>query len=105
VIAYGVSQRTYEIGLRMALGAQHGSVLTLVMTQGHAHGVARLAVGMLGALAIARAPALAARGGVAVDGPTLGVVALTLTGVAALACVLPARRATRVSPTEALRAE
>ena len=103
VIAYGVSQRTYEIGLRMALGAQRGSVLALVMKQGMRLTLAGLAIGIVGALAVARALRSLLVGVAPIDPLTLGVAALALAGIAAVACVLPARRAMAVAPTDALR--
>ncbi|MEP6691798.1 MAG: ABC transporter permease [Gemmatimonadaceae bacterium] len=105
VIAYGVSQRTYEIGLRMALGAQRRSVMALVMTQGMRMAMLGLALGIAGALAVTRALGSLLVGVTAVDVPTLGAVSVALAVVAALACLLPARRATNVSPTEALRTD
>ncbi|HEX5438623.1 MAG TPA: ABC transporter permease [Gemmatimonadaceae bacterium] len=103
VIAYGVSQRTYEIGLRMALGAQRGSVMALVMAQGLRLTLAGLAIGIVGALVVARALRSLLVGVPPMDLPTLGVVSLVLAGIALLACALPARRAMAVAPTEALR--
>jgi putative ABC transport system permease protein len=103
--AYTVEQRTGEIGVRMALGAQTADVLRLVVRQGMAPVVLGLVVGMVAALALGRllstqlyqvsphSPAL------------LAITALTLGAVALLACFLPARRATFVNPIEALRAE
>ncbi|HET7566073.1 MAG TPA: ABC transporter permease [Gemmatimonadaceae bacterium] len=103
VIAYGVSQRRYEIGLRMALGAQRGSVLALVMMQGMRLTLIGLAIGVVGALAISRALRSLLVGVTPIDLPTLGVAAVALVGIAAIACVLPARRAMAVMPTDALR--
>jgi putative ABC transport system permease protein len=103
VIAYGVSQRTYEIGLRMALGAQRGSVMALVMVQGLRLTLIGLAIGIVGALVVARALRSLLVGVPPMDLPTLGVVSLVLAGIALLACALPARRAMAVAPTEALR--
>jgi putative ABC transport system permease protein len=103
VIAYGVSQRTYEIGLRMALGAQRGSVMALVMAQGLRLTLAGLAIGIVGALVVARALRSLLVGVPPMDLPTLGVVSVVLAGIALLACALPARRAMAVAPTEALR--
>jgi putative ABC transport system permease protein len=103
VIAYGVSQRTYEIGLRMALGAEQRSVLALVMSEGLRLAGVGLAIGVVGALIVARLIQSLLVGVAVVDVPTLALVALVLAGVAALACLLPALRAMAVSPTEALR--
>ncbi len=105
VIAYSVSQRTYEIGLRLALGAQRRSVLALVIGQGMRMAVAGLAVGVAGAVAVARLLRSLLVGVSLVDLPTLAGVTLALAGVALLATILPARRAMGVSPMEALRSE
>jgi putative ABC transport system permease protein len=103
VIAYGVSQRTSEIGLRMALGAERRSVLLLVLSDGLQMTLLGLALGLAGALAVARLLRSLLVGVSAVDVPTLAIVSLALVGVALLASALPARRAMSVSPTEALR--
>ncbi|MDQ6829869.1 MAG: ABC transporter permease [Gemmatimonadota bacterium] len=105
VIAYSVSQRTYEIGLRMALGAQRGSVMRLVLTQGMRMTAIGLAIGIVGAIAIMRLLRSMLVSVSVLDLPTLGTVSLALAAVAALACLLPARRAVDISPTEALRSE
>jgi putative ABC transport system permease protein len=103
VIAYGVSQRTYEIGVRIALGASTASVVRLVMAEGIRMTVTGLALGLVGALAIDRLLRSMLVGVTTTDPTTLAVVVGILVGVAACACALPARRATTVSPTEALR--
>jgi putative ABC transport system permease protein len=103
VIAYGVSQRTYEIGVRIALGASTASVVRLVMAEGVRMTVTGLALGLVGALAIDRLLRSMLVGVTTTDPTTLAVVVGVLVGVAACACALPARRATTVSPTEALR--
>ena len=103
VIAYGVSQRTYEIGVRIALGASTASVVRLVMAEGVRMTLTGLALGLVGALAIDRLLRSMLVGVTTTDPTTLVVVVGVLVGVAACACVLPARRATTVSPTEALR--
>ena len=105
VIAYGVSQRTYEIGLRQALGADRGSVLGLIMSEGLRLTAVGLGAGLLGTLAagqLIRSLLVNVR---ATDPVTLTGVALLLAAVAALASWIPARRAMAVSPTEALRGE
>jgi predicted permease len=103
VIAYGVSQRTYEIGLRQALGADRRSVLSLIVGEGLKLTGAGLMVGLLGTLAAGQViRSLLVNVGVT-DPVTLGGVVVLLTGVAALASWIPARRAMAVSPTEALR--
>jgi predicted permease len=103
VIAYGVSQRTYEIGLRMALGAQSERVVRLVMSEGLSMTLAGVVIGLGGGLAVATLMRSMLVGVGVVDLPTLAVVAVVLLGVAVVASAVPARRAVRVSPTEALR--
>src|SRR5262245_623998 len=105
VIAYGVGQRTHEIGVRMALGASPGDVLRLVLGQGTATVAVGVAAGLMGALALTRALGGLLFGVSARDPLTFVVVALLLIIVALAACYLPARRATRVNPVEALRHE
>ena len=105
LIAYGVAQRTREFGIRTALGASHRDVLLLVMREGVGLIVLGLLAGLAGALGSARL-LQSMLYSVSVHDPLvfLGVPSL-LTAVALLACWLPARRATRISPVEALRAE
>ena len=103
VIAYAVTQRTYELGLRMALGARGGAVVRLVIGQGLRMTLVGLALGLVGALGVGRAARSLLVGVTPLDWPTLVAVAVVLAGVALLASALPARRATLVSPTQALR--
>jgi len=103
VIAYGVSQRTYEIGLRMALGAQAGRVMRLVISEGLVMALTGVLIGLGGALLVARLIRSLLVGVGVIDLLTLSVVAVVLVGVAVLASAVPARRAMRVSPTEALK--
>jgi putative ABC transport system permease protein len=103
VIAYGVSQRTYELGVRMALGAQRGNVLRLVVSEGLRMTLLGLAVGLAGALVVGRLVRSLLVGVPAADLPTLIGVSAALAGVALVASLVPARRASLVSPTEALR--
>jgi putative ABC transport system permease protein len=104
-VAYSVEQRTGEIGVRMALGAQTADVLRLMVRQGMAPVLLGLAIGMVAALALGRLLTTQLYE-VSPHNPTLlAMTALTLGGVALLACFLPARRATFVNPIEALRAE
>ncbi len=105
VIAYVVSQRTHEIGVRMALGARQTDVLKLVMRQGLFVTSVGLLIGLVGAIAAARLLAPLLYGIGANDPATLASVALAVTAVSMLACYIPARRATRVDPTVALRYE
>jgi len=105
VIAATVSQRTYEIGLRLALGAPRGNVLGLVLRQGMRLAVAGLALGTVTALALTRLIRSMLVDVSAVDPATFVVVAAGLLGVALAASLVPARRAMAVSPTQALRGE
>jgi predicted permease len=105
VIAYSVSQRTREIGIRMALGAQTGSVVGLVMKQGLALAAAGVAVGTLFGLAAAKAVSGALYGVGFLDAMTWIGALVTLFGVSALANIIPARRAAIVDPSRALRAD
>jgi ABC-type antimicrobial peptide transport system permease subunit len=103
VIAYGVSQRTYEIGVRMALGAGTRKVMLLILGEGLRLTVVGLGIGFAGALVAARFIRSLLVEITIVDPLSLSATALVLLGVAAFACVIPARRASGVSPTEALR--
>ncbi len=105
VLAYSVTQRTREIGVRMALGAEPGGVLRLVVREGMVVGLAGIAAGTLGALAVARVLANLVYGVDVHDPATFVGVGAALTAVAFAACVLPARRASRVDPLVALRTD
>lgn len=105
VMAYTVSQRTRELGVRMALGAQARDVLRLVLGQGVRLSVLGVAVGAVGALMSGQILRSFLYGVEARDPLTFGVVAGGLLLVALLACYLPARRATRVDPAISLRSE
>jgi len=104
-VAYTVEQRTGEIGVRMALGAQTADVLRLVVRQGMAPVVLGLVIGIVAALALGRLLTTQLYEVSPHNPALLAITALTLGAVALLACFLPARRATFVNPIEALRAE
>jgi predicted permease len=104
-VAYTVEQRTGEIGVRMALGAQTADVLRLVVRQGMAPVVLGLVIGMVAALALGRLLTTQLYQVSPHNPALLAATALTLGVVALLACFLPARRATFVNPIEALRVE
>jgi predicted permease len=105
VLAYSVAQRTSEIGLRMALGAQPHQVLRLVLKQGMLLALVGAGVGVLVALPVARLASGLLYGVSATDPLTYAAITLLLMGVALLACYLPARRATRIDPLVALRVD
>jgi putative ABC transport system permease protein len=105
VIAYSVSRRAQEIGVRMALGAQKSDVLRLILKQGMAPAVAGAVLGLVGAWAATRLMTGLLFEVSATDPMTFTVITLTLMTVAVLACYIPARRATKVDPMTALRCE
>ena len=105
VKAYSVARRTREIGIRMALGAGKGDVFRLIMKQGVLQTACALGVGLLLALGLGRLLAKMLYQVSPMDPLALGVSSLMLGAAALLACYLPARRATRVSPMTALRTE
>jgi ABC-type antimicrobial peptide transport system permease subunit len=105
VMAYTTTQRSHEIGIRMALGARSGEVLSLVLGQGMRLVAVGLAVGLIGAWVLSRVLVSQLYGITARDPVTYGAVAVLLGAVALLATYLPARRAAHVDPLIALRSE
>jgi putative ABC transport system permease protein len=105
VMAFGVAQRTHEIGLRMALGADKQQVLGLVLREGFSLALGGLGLGLLGAMILGRAMQSTLYGVGTVDVGPFAVVAVVLLAAALLACYIPARRAARVDPMVALRYE
>ena len=105
VISFSVSQRTHEIGLRMALGAKSSDAMKLVVRQGLTLSLIGVVIGVVASLAITRVMSTFLVGVDAVDPTVFGGVAIILAGVSALASYIPALRATRVDPVTALRFE
>jgi putative ABC transport system permease protein len=105
VISFIVSERTHEIGIRLALGAQSRNILRMVLRQGLGLAIAGTAVGLVCALIVSHLMAGLLYGVRPTDPLTFAGVALLLVGVALLACYIPARRAIRVDPLVALRYE
>jgi putative ABC transport system permease protein len=105
LVSYSVTQRTREIGIRMALGAQRGSILKLIVGQGSFLALIGVGIGLAVSLALTRVIGSLLYGVTTTDPLTFMTVTLLLTGIAARASFIPARRAARVDPQLALRVE
>jgi putative ABC transport system permease protein len=105
VVAYAVAERTHEIGIRLALGAERSHVVRMIVQQGMVSVVTGIAMGVAGALAASRLIAGLLYGVAATDAPTFAMTTLALMVIACVACVAPAVRAAFIEPSVALRSE
>ena len=103
VVSYSVTQRTREIGLRVALGARQGGILKLILRQGMSASIAGIAVGIAGTFAFAKVISTLLYGVTPMDSLTIGLVCVLLLSITAVASYLPAKRALRIDPVVALR--
>lgn len=105
VVSYSITQRTREIGIRMALGAQSSDILKMIIAQGLKMTVAGVIIGTVGSLLLTRTLSSLLFDVTATDPGTYILMSLLLLGVASLACIVPAKRAIRIDPLVAFRSE